>query len=139
MTTLTDTELDGLISWHHKKAIILSAVNGTVSDQSQFHVQAATALRRLQEENVRLREALQPFAVFAEKFAAKPINNLDDRFYSIHDGTKWQAELRRSHCDTARAALAKPDRRVAQRRVVRTLRIGFRDERNADRRKQEGS
>jgi hypothetical protein len=102
----------------------------------------ATALRQLREENARLREALQPFAVFAEKFAAKPINNLDDRFYSIHDGTKWQAELRRSHCDTARAALAKPDRRVGQRRVKGDPRWSeYQDEYRSyhERRKQEST
>ena len=61
---------------------------------------------RLLEENTRLREALGPFAMFAEKWDAKPMYRLHNVLYRIHFGTEWQAELRLSDMRRARQALA---------------------------------
>ena len=51
-------------------------------------------------------EALRPFALFAEKWDAQPLRNIDDEFYSIHTGTQWAASLRLGDCRKARTALA---------------------------------
>jgi hypothetical protein len=59
----------------------------------------------LKAENDRLREALKPFVDFIDAFDAKPLRSLDDKFYGIHSGTRWQAELRFSDFRRARAAL----------------------------------
>ncbi len=58
----------------------------------------------------RLREALTPFATFADAFDTKPISNLHDELYGIHGGDSCGddggASLRLSACRAARAALA---------------------------------
>src|SRR5262245_11996728 len=48
-----------------------------------------------------LREALEPFAKFAEAFDAQPIRGLHDEMYNIHTGTQWEASLRLSDCRRA--------------------------------------
>jgi hypothetical protein len=53
-----------------------------------------------------LREALEPFARYAEMREAKPLRGLDDVIHGIHPGSEWAAELRLSHCEQARAALS---------------------------------
>ncbi len=66
-----------------------------------------TELARLREENREMVVALQPFAVYAEKRAAKPIKNLGDSVHAIHTGTEWEAEITLSDCEAARAILAR--------------------------------
>jgi hypothetical protein len=145
MTTHTDTELDGLI------ASMLNASHCIVEDGAmRVHParkvkladieKLATALRQLREENARLLYWLDNNTTFFDTIAPViegpnvPVLAAVCRRIWYH-ATDDQS----SYPFSAVIALAKPDRRVAQRRVVRTLRIGFRDERNADRRKQEGS
>jgi hypothetical protein len=67
----------------------------------------AKRVGELEQVNKELVEALKPFALFAEKYDAKPLRQLDDRIYGIHAGTEWEAELSVSDCRKARAALAK--------------------------------
>jgi hypothetical protein len=58
------------------------------------------------KENERLRAALEPFAKFAECFTRKPLRQQHDILYAIHAGAEYEAELRRSDCEKAAAALA---------------------------------
>lgn len=74
----------------------------------------AQSLLSAGKEIERLRKALEPFARFADKWAAKPPLNIDDEFYSIHihTGTPWHASLHLSDCrrasDVLRASTPKP-------------------------------
>jgi hypothetical protein len=42
-------------------------------------------------------KALQPIVHFMNKFDQKPTNGIDDRFYGIHAGTEWEANLTRTN------------------------------------------
>lgn len=54
----------------------------------------------------RLREALEPFARFADAWDAQPLGGVADQVYTIHAGTIYEASLRLSDCRAARQALA---------------------------------
>jgi hypothetical protein len=72
---------------------------------ARLHQQSNVTTAALQNENRRLREALAPFAKFAELWEAKPLSGMDDIIYRIHAGTEWDAELRLSDCQKAREIL----------------------------------
>jgi hypothetical protein len=56
------------------------------------------------EEVRRLRDALAPFARFAEQWNRNPLRGIDDVLYAIHAGAD-RAEIRLSDCRRALAAL----------------------------------
>lgn len=62
--------------------------------------------RELRVQNDKLRRALQPFAEFAKQYARKPMRQQHDILHAIHAGTEWEAEIRISYCEEARACLA---------------------------------
>ncbi len=66
---------------------------------------ARDEISKLEATNDALVEALEPFAAFADAFEAKPLSGLDDVIYKIHAGTEWEASIRRSDCNKARAAI----------------------------------
>lgn len=90
------------------------------SDVATIHVQVGTrpmtdSYGDLNYENRQLRAtlerrtaALEPFAKFAEQWNRKPIKTIGDDVYTIHTGTEYEASLRRSDCEQARAALVEP-------------------------------
>lgn len=56
----------------------------------------------LEAENAALREALKPFARFAEVWNHKPLGGSGrNPFYEIHVGTEWHGELNLRDCETA--------------------------------------
>ncbi len=64
--------------------------------------------RGLERERDALRLALEPFALFAERFDAKPLARLHDDLFGIHAGLpELEAYLRLSDCRNASAVLAK--------------------------------
>lgn len=74
-------------------------------DYGPLYATADTDLARLCDRVEALQRALVPFARFSRSWAAQPILGVDDVVYSIHRNTEWEAELRRSDCDRAAAAL----------------------------------
>ena len=99
---------------HEELGIIRAIVGATQTETTLDAVRDMDATldhyigkaQELFEENTRLREALGPFAMFAEKWDAKPMYRLHNVLYRIHFGTEWQAELRLSDMRRARQALA---------------------------------
>jgi hypothetical protein len=75
-----------------------------MSDQTTIDRERMRA-EKAEAELVRLREALRPFALFAEKWDIKPLRGISDEFYAIHAGEDGAA-LRLTDCRKARAALA---------------------------------
>lgn len=59
--------------------------------------------------NTQLREALEPFAKFAEAWDKQPLRGIADEFFGIHTGTAWEANLSLQDCRIARAALGRGD------------------------------
>lgn len=49
--------------------------------------------------------ALRPFADYALKRAAMPLNGLGDVLHAIHIGTEWEAEVTLTQCNAALALL----------------------------------
>ena len=99
----------------HEELDTIRAVVGATQNETTLHAVREMdeimehyigKARELFEENTRLREALGPFAMFAEKWDAKPMYRLHNVLYRIHFGTEWQAELRLSDMRRARQALA---------------------------------
>ena len=133
MTTLT--ELDGLIARLEKFPRFGRFGNDArwmeLGGVDPVCLQAATALRQLQEESAAKQAHIDRLMLEYCPDEMTPEQLAEWGRHQRPVSPEVEAQVQ--------AALAKPDRRVAQRRVVRTLRIGFRDERNADRRKQEGS
>ena len=72
-------------------------------------LEAEERIQQMSKENARLRAALKPFAVFADKWDAAPLRGVDDILYAIHSEEK-HGEIRLSDCKAARAALAKAGR-----------------------------
>lgn len=58
---------------------------------------------RLTQENEGLRTALKPFARYAEMRSAQPLSGLGDIIHCIHTGSPFEAEIRLSDCEAARA------------------------------------
>lgn len=56
----------------------------------------ATKLPKLLLALKKAHAALQPFARFAKAWQEQPLRKIDDQFYGIHTGTKWEASLRLS-------------------------------------------
>lgn len=53
----------------------------------------------------RLEEALRPFAFFSAQYDRQPLRGQDDSFYGLHVGTEYEAILKLSDMQKARAAL----------------------------------
>jgi len=136
MTTLIDTELDGLIAqcdFRHRHKWTPAMTQGTLD-------RAATALRQLREENARLREENRATQTYIEYLAEADL--MSAMFLHAHNW-RYPAEfLERGAILRNAIALAKPDRRVAQRRVKGDPRWSeYQDEYRSyhERRKQEST
>lgn len=68
-----------------------NAVTATLADSGYFE----------------MREALEPFAKYAEVRERQPMLGLGDDIHVIHSGTDHECAISLSHCKAARAALAK--------------------------------
>lgn len=78
----------------------------------EFRDDCLTCVRRKHAARVAtLEAALRPFALFAERFDAKPIRGIADEVYGIHGGDVEPigASLRLSDCRKARKALLGED------------------------------
>lgn len=81
----------------------------------RFHIDASIELTQIQDaldakdrEIARLRDALKPFAFFAEQWERRPLRGIADELYGIHAGTEFEAGIRLADCRKAREALANP-------------------------------
>jgi hypothetical protein len=63
----------------------------------------------LEAENARLREALEPFAHFADQWNKQPLRGIADTVYVIHLDTEYEAAFRLSDCQIARRALGREE------------------------------
>lgn len=77
--------------------------NGEASVRIQHA--AAAEIRSLRAGVAGMRAAAAPLIQFIEMCDAKPIGGIHDTFYSIHVGTEWEAELKRSDLRALAAAL----------------------------------
>jgi len=86
--------------------------NEAWASQSEWQTAAETAQSTIAELTAaveRMREALAPFAFFAERWEANPLGRIADDFYTIHGGMEdKEASIRLSDCKKARAALGAP-------------------------------
>lgn len=82
----------------------------TIPVQMESELAAAnTRIAELTAAVERMREALAPFAFFAERWEANPLGRIADDFYTIHGGMEdKEASIRLSDCKKARAALGAP-------------------------------
>lgn len=76
-------------------------------EMSAMTTMLAVENTRLREENAELREALRPFANYAEKRAAMPLRGLSNVIHTIHAGHQHEASILLTDCQLARALLAK--------------------------------
>jgi len=89
-------------SGHMNASVALDFLKPFMKDMAEH----ARRLERQRDEAVAL---LRPFAEFAEKWKQKPLSAIGDAVYGIHAGTEWEAVLRRSDCEAARAFLSTLD------------------------------
>lgn len=110
MTTKIDrAELRRLCSEaiHHPDSVVRRERDQEIGQDAVTNIlDLLDSLEAAEAREKRLREALRPFAFYAEQRSRKPFNGMDDVINGIHVGTEWEAEIRLSHCEAARAALA---------------------------------
>lgn len=83
-----------------------ASLQGERRDQGVAEVMRLSRIvTQLEARLTRLTEGLRPFATFAKKWNAKPLNGISDAFYTIHAGEDG-ASLRLSDCRKALTLLA---------------------------------
>jgi hypothetical protein len=77
---------------------------GLIQGEAMRHQIEKTNIELL-AENTKLKAALEPFAMYARKRLAQPLNSLGDSVHRIHAGSEFEAEICFSHCVAALRAI----------------------------------